>query len=630
MWGALLLALVQPEDPLRAAAMAKERLAKAWLQPRAQSGVGVDVARYDLSLEISPSARQIWGYVATRARVTLPVDTLNLDMNSSWLFVDSVAGPVAGWTHQAHTLSLRLARPYSPGEDLAFTIWYHGSPAYTSFGLPFFSERNGVPLIATLSEPFGAPNWWPCKDQPDDKADTVSVTVVVPAPLTVVSNGRLVGTDTLPGGRLRYRWLEEYPIATYLVSLAISQYVPIQEWYVEGTDSVPVVHYLFPDLVSQASSFAVTVPAMHDLSALFGPYPFAREKYGHALFRWGGAMEHQTCTSISEAAAMGGWDEIIVHELAHQWWGDLVTCASFHHIWLNEGFATYSEALWKEVNWGRDAYRQDMAANAYLGPGTIYVEDPQVDPIFDYGLSYQKGAFVLHMLRHVVGDSTFFQALASYRDRYAFGAATTEQFQQVVEEVAGMDMGWFFQQWIYGQYYPWYQFGWSCQPHGSQWATHVRIRQAQTNTGLFVMPVDVRLDMVDGASVTHVVWVAEEVAHAYFLTDAQVNAVVLDPEGWILCRTSEVPLDTQEVPHPTVLVRGPWPNPARGEAWLLVWAPCRIELGLWDVGGHRVWTRPYAEGLHRVAVPLEGLPAGAYTLRASGSCGDTSRVVVVR
>jgi aminopeptidase N len=186
--------------------------------------------------------------------------------------------------------------------------------------------------------------------------------------------------------------------------------VAITEWYVpQQSDSVPVVHYLYPELAGNAGAFGVTVPAMGDLASRFGPYPFPEEKYGQALFPLGGAMEHQTCTSMGGWAAYGGWEWIIVHELGHQWRGDMVTCASFHDVWLNEGFATYGEALGQEVEGGVGAYHAAMAGNAYWGGGTVYVENPEADDIFDYGLSYQKGAHVLHMLRHVVGDSPCFR-----------------------------------------------------------------------------------------------------------------------------------------------------------------------------------------------------------------------------
>jgi aminopeptidase N len=591
------------------------------------------VRRYDIDLDIMPDSREIRGFVGIAADVVEPVASVVLDMSSSWLAVDSICGPVDDWVLDEDQLTLTFSNPFTVGQSLNLVIWYHGSPLYSSFGIPFFNERDGVPLVATLSEPFGARNWWPCKDQPDDKADTVSLAITVPSNLVVASNGLLLGVDQLPGGRARYRWLEAYPIATYLVSLAITDYVAVTEWYVpQSGDSVPVVHYLYPDLAGNAGAFAVTVPAMGDLSSRFGPYPYPEEKYGHALFPWGGAMEHQTCTSMGEWAAYGGWEWIIVHELAHQWWGDLVTCASFHHVWLNEGFATYGEAIWQEVEGGADAYHAAIAGDEYWGGGTIYVEDPATEDIFDYGLSYQKGAYVLHMLRHVVGDSAFFDGLLDYRDRFAYGSASTDDFTQTMEASAGRDLDWFFEEWIYGAYYPRYEYGWACAPTGGGWMTQLRVEQVQTNTGLFVMPLDVRLALSDGTVEIHPVWIESQVSPTEIITEASVVALELDPDRWVLCRIEEVPLVGDDTPDPAcVRLEGPWPNPAVSEASLLAWAPCRSTLAVFDMAGHRRVTMPLEEGLHAVRLGTgDGIAAGAYLVRLAGPCGRVDRPMVIR
>lgn len=637
---ALALAVSPPppksHEAMREIAQAKERACRALLhagQTAGRSGVGVDVRRYDIDLCISPQARQISGFVRMRADVREQISTCVLDMNSTWLAVDSIIGPIATWSLEGGLLALDLDHPHAAGETLEVRIHYHGSPSYTSFGIPFFGQRNGVPLIATLSEPFGARNWWPCKDQPDDKADTVSMTVTVPSDLEVASNGRSLGIEPHPDGTTTHRWIEEYPIATYLVSLAICDYETIQEWYVtDAGDSVPVVHYLYTDLAGNADAFAVTVPAMGDLSSRFGPYPFPHEKYGHALFQWGGAMEHQTCTTMGEWAAYGGWEWIIVHELAHQWWGDLVTCASFHHVWLNEGFATYGEAVWQEVEGGMDAYHAAMAGDQYYGGGTIYVENPETDEIFGYGLSYQKAAYVLHMLRHVVGDSLFFGALLEYRDRFAYASATTEGFRDAVEDVAGLDLDEFFQQWIYGAYFPRYEYGWTCVAQASGWATRIRIEQVQTNTGLFSMPVDVRVALADGEALTNVVWVRDTVTEIDLVTDRPVVAVELDPDGWILCQKEEVPLTGDEPVDPTrVRLEGPWPNPGSEDARLVAWAPCPASLSVSDLTGRRRLTIPLEGGRQEVRLgSIAPLPSGVYLVRLEAACGRATRTMVVR
>ena len=245
-------------------------------------------------------------------------------------------------------------------------------------------------------------------------------------------------------------------------------------------------------------------------------------------------MEHQTCTSL------GGWSEaLIAHELAHQWWGDMITCRDFHHIWLNEGFATYSEALyWEQVD-GKVRYFEDMRHNEYFGSGTIYVPDlSDVWRIFHGGLSYRKGSCVLHMLRHVVGDSTFFDILHAYYDsQFQHGTAVTEDFQAICEAVSGMELDWFFQEWIYGEYYPIYAYHWSSTKQGGDYDVTLKIEQLQTDTtGLFTMPIDVTFLTYDDEK-TFVVFDSLQIQTFELTLNFYPLFVILDEEGWILKKT---------------------------------------------------------------------------------------------
>lgn len=266
-------------------------------------------------------------------------------------------------------------------------------------------------------------------------------------------------------------------------------------------------------------------------------------------------MEHQTCTSL------GGWGEsLISHELAHQWFGDYITCDTFHHIWLNEGFATYCEALYIEQAYGEAAMHEDMAANAYYGAGTIYVEDPSnFGQIFNSNLSYRKASWVLHMLRHVVGDGVFLDIMQTYYTTHGNGTATTEDFQAVAESVSGRNMSAFFQQWIYGEYFPVYSYEWTAQEIGPSWEVTLDIEQLQTNQ-VFVMPIDVEIEFVGGGSEIQVVE-NDTASQQYVLSVSQEpSAVRLDPENWIL-RQLIVPLENPTFDQGILLVNGvSWPT----------------------------------------------------------------------
>jgi len=511
-----------------------------------------DATYYDLDLTLDPSTQVVSGTVTMSARARGTLASADLDLLANMTVSACTAGGApASFTHTGDIVTITLDRTYADGETFSVTITYSGTPdaSYGAFG---FDMHNGSPMIWSLSEPYGARSWWPCKDVPSDKADSVDVHITAPDTLVTASNGTLRSITTSPGSKTTW-WHESHAIATYLVSVAVHPYTQYSDWYrYTPTDSMEIQFFVFPDhFTSVQPTYAEVKNMLGVFSGLFGEYPFVDEKYGHAEFLWGGGMEHQTLTSLG-----GWWESVIAHELGHQWWGDMITCRTFHHIWLNEGFATYCEALWDDATYGRAAYTADMAAAKYLGPGTVYVADTtSVNRIFDSSLSYNKASWVLHMLRHVVGDSTFFDCLRAYHNdpRYEYGTATTEQFRDVCASVAGMNLDWFFQEWIYGEYYPAYAFQWNPAPASGGYDVTVTIDQQQT-TGLFRMPVDVTLQMPAGDS-TFVVW--DSLATQQFVLHvAQVpTGVLLDKDEWIL-RTVEPPLTNPTLDRGILVVNG--------------------------------------------------------------------------
>lgn len=319
-------------------------------------------------------------------------------------------------------------------------------------------------------------------------------------------------------------------------------------------------------------------------------------------------MEHQTCTSLYYAAYTPG---LIAHELGHQWFGDLITCADFGHIWLNEGFATWTEAYWLEQSQGMAAYHAEMAAARYLGPGSIFVEDPSnFYAIFDYNLSYLKASWVPHMLRHILGDDDFFAALQLYRATYGYGSATTEDFQAVLEEVSGRDLAAFFQQWIYGTYYPIYTFSWTAVPAGAATRVDVRIEQTQSATGLFTMPLDIRIDTSAGAE-TFVVENSEQVQWYSFQVDGTATDVQLDPDNWVLRSVIDAgvaPVAAATPQAARILRNAPNPfNPSTSIQFVLPTAAA-VKVSVYDVSGRLV--RVVADAV---------MPAGEGEIRWDGT-----------
>ena len=408
-----------------------------------------DVTYYKLNLDIEPSDSTISGLVEMKAIATVnDLDTVVLDLFAN-MSVDSVSGDASSYYRSGDFLLIELSLPVPEGNTFTVQVAYHGQPVRYGLGGPFAFDYHGDdPIIWSLSEPYGARAWWPCKDTPGDKADSVDMIVTVPDNLIAASNGTLLGTTENGDGTHTYHWHEGYPITTYLVSLAITNYETWSEWFhYQPGDSLEVQYYAYPeDYESARNQLTQTIDMLAYFHEIFGPYPFLREKYGIAQFAWGGGMEHQTITS------QGGFGTVLtVHELAHQWWGDKITNANWHEIWLNEGFASYAEALYFEHSLGSDYLKTylQMMDRYYRYP--IYVDDTtSVSRIFNITV-YDKGGWFLHMLRHIVGDATFFDILLAYSNdpRFAYGNVTTAGFQDVCETISGEDLDWFFQPWIY-------------------------------------------------------------------------------------------------------------------------------------------------------------------------------------
>jgi aminopeptidase N len=520
----------------------KNKIARAILGDRiaqTESQLDFDVTYYKLDLKIDPQTEIISGQVTMEAvALTSGLQQIDLDLHHI-MKVDSVVSNSGklSFTRPGDLLVIQWPSTLEANQSFALKVFYKGTPEQTYFGAFVFDTFDGQPMIWSLSEPFGARNWWPCKDAPADKADSVDIVVTVPSQLTDASNGTLRSVSEQDGWKT-FWWHESYPIATYLVSVAIYPYYAFTNYYVSPSgDSMPILNYVFPRYKSSAEKeLPKCIRMLEIFSDLFGPYPFFREKFGHAQFTWGGGMEHQTITSLVY------FDEgLVAHELAHQWWGDMITCDTYNHIWLNEGFATYCEALYLEKSSGMDQYHQQMAGTQYFGDGTIYVYDPLHDEIFDGNLSYNKGSWVLHMLRHVVGDDVFFNILQTYyKDpNFQYGTATTEGFRTVCEQVTGMNLERFFQQWIYEPGYPTYLFSWKAAENPNGTFTISGMLDQSTDGRIFWMPVDVTVRTA--SQETTIVVLADDAANSFSCTVAERPVdVVVDKDNWILNKVQTV------------------------------------------------------------------------------------------
>jgi aminopeptidase N len=597
----------------------------------------IDVTYYRLNLTVTTAPNRLSGIITTHATsVMTPLTHVMLNLENS-MRVDSVRMGVTRvpFTQNISTLNITLDRAYSSAEDFSVEIHYGGVPSSTGFGSFEFSSHAGFPWVWSLSEPMGARDWWPCKDTPMDKADSADIIVTCATGFKVGSNGRLVSVTDNGNGTSTHHWAERYPISTYLISIALTNFAEYSDWFrYSPTDSMQILNFVLPEhLQSAQASTPVTVDALHILSRLFGQYPFLNEKYGHSEFGRGGAMEHQTMTSTVTFA-----EYVLVHELAHQWFGDMITCATWSDLWLNEGFAQYSEGLYAEQRYGVPSYREFMATQfdgAKSAAGSIHTLDTTaVGPLFNYARTYQKGAAVLHMLRHVVGDSAFYRILRSYASdtRFAYKTATTEGFRSVCESVSGLDLRYYFDEWIYGEGFPRYAFTWNTRPLGAGYEVTLQLRQENAASNFFTMPVDFRLNAGDWDT-TIVVWNDNNNQVFTLSASRRPESVILDPDGWILHEhlDSSLPVD--------FALQQNFPNPFNAGTTISFSLPAtgslhNVSVKVYDILGREITTvaqGSYLPGRYTIRLRGEEFASGVYFYRlTSGKANITRKLILLR
>jgi aminopeptidase N len=532
-----------------------------------------DVQHYALDIAFNPTTHAVEGTVrATIESLTDALGSIDLDADNA-LTISSVAaagGDPLVWSRVGGILTVSLPAPLANGAITTVEVSYSGFPLTAAHPGLFFTTVGGNPLIYSLSEPWSARTWWPCKDYPDDKA-TFDIRLSVPEGLTAASNGSYLGSETESrwGEPYRsYHWQENHDMATYLASIAATIYTRLDDHFVYAPgDTMPITHYVYPSLVANAQTdFNITAPALEFFSWAFGLYPFVDEKYGVALCAIGGGMEHQTLTSYGGSLVTGThyYDWVFVHEMSHQWFGDMITCKNWVHIWLNEGFASYAEALWFEHLQGPTKLRAYMESKDHIErwSGPILRSPSSTDPWYYFdNVVYDKAAWVLHMLRHVTGDSTFFHILRDYcaDPRYRFSAAETNDFRAICEADAGQSLGWFFNEWL--TRIDRLTYDWSHTEYLLEGALNCTLVIDQRQDSLYAMPIDFRITTSSSVlDTTFFVDERHEEFHLTFGAGESVLGVSFDPDHWVLCTKNEVTSDATVVPSAVFLDQN-FPNP---------------------------------------------------------------------
>jgi aminopeptidase N len=555
-------------------------------------------------------------------------------------------GAATTFYHTSDKLNIVLNRAYNQNETISVVIYYQGVPGTSGLGsFKFDTHGNGEPIISTLSQPYGASEWWPCKDTPEDKADSADIWITVDQSMIPVSNGVIQEIIVNGDGTHTYKWKEKYTIAQYLISLAITNYIQYNTYYrYLPADSMIINHYNYPERFDDTRKALLdeTTTMMGVFSKYYGEYPFLDERYGHAEFNFGGAMEHQTCSS------MGFYGRgVIAHELAHQWFGDMITCKNWHHIWLNEGFATYSEAVYYEAIGGQSAYDQYILSEmsfAKQAQGTIYVQDiSDIGEIFNGYRSYAKGGIVLHMLRGIVGDSTFFDILRSYAadPNLAYDVATTEDFQTVAESIYGQSLEYFFQEWIYGENYPEYNVSWyKSHVQGNVYQIDLNITQPiNSNPSYFTMPIRVNVNTVIGDTTVSLFNNAQN-QDFQFEVIGDPKTIVFDTGNWILKDVLGYP-GTEIPPIPSIYsLDQNFPNPFNLSTIIRFKLPQKefVTIKIFSILGKElaiIVNENMEAGEHNIdfnaAFTTGGLTSGVYFYRIeAGSFVDTKKMILLK
>lgn len=577
---------------------------------------GFDLKYARCQWDLDPAVRYINGVITFYFTASTELSELALDLSDS-LEVTEVErnGSSLGFLHNGgDQLVITLPASLGTGALDSVAIHYHGQPPASGFGSFAVTTHAGTPALWTLSEPYGAKDWWPCKQDLNDKIDSVDLYITTPMAYRAAANGLLTEADTL-GNAITWHWRHRYPIATYLIGVAVTDYAVDEQYAPLSTDSLLMLTYAYPEHFSTAVNAATSLlPVITLYDSLFGPYPFAAEKYGHAQFGWGGGMEHQTMSF------MGTFNkDIMCHELAHQWFGDKVTCHSWADLWLNEGFATYLSGLYYEylnpVYW--KFWKESKRLNIISQPGgSVYVTDTlDQDRLFSSRLTYNKASMVVHMLRWVCGDSAFYAGLRNYLDDpgLAYGTATTADLQGHLEAGSGLDLSGFFADWYYGEGYPSYTTVWGQDADGT---VTVDLSQATSHPSVdfFEMPVPL---LFRGAGVDSTV-VLDNTANDQvfsFHLPFPVDTVLFDPEIWLISGQNLVTQVPAREAAPTLAIH---PNPSSTRIfWQAPHLGRMVRVSVLDAGGRRV-LKP---GTRATSVDISRLPSGPYVLELVGDKG---------
>ncbi len=585
-----------------------------------------DVYFYFLDLNIERTSVYVSGNVSIYAKVVAPLlDTFVCELHSN-LNVDSIKlnGQNVSFNHISDEIYVPVIPNIATNTSFSVQIFYKGTPPTGGFFSGISNATSptwGNQVTWTLSEPFNAYQWWPCKQVLTDKADSAWIFITTNNQNKAGANGILTGITPMPNNKLRYEWKTRYPIAYYLISASVAKYIDYSIYAKPASlinDSILIQNFVYdnPSTLNYfKSQIDLTVDFINLYSDLYGLYPFWKEKYGHCMAPLGGGMEHQTMTTLGSFSFY-----LTCHELSHQWFGDNVTCASWSDIWINEGFADYSEYLAAQY-----LISQTEADNQMLNKhnnimsqpgGSVYIPPylaVDENRIFDQRLSYNKGGAIIHMIRFELQDDTvFFNVLKNFQAQFGKSVATGLDLKNVLETTSGKNFTDFFNQWYFGEGYPTFDIIWEYK-NDTVYFSSTQFTST-TVTPLFKMLMEYKFVGPVGDTTIRV-YQNNFINHYKIPVSKPVTNIIVDPNNWVINGNGSVILNLKE-PQNTLCFTV-FPNPSENYISLNLfddnYKDC-YSVNIYDMTGKLVFSKNYNEP--NIIIDISKLFKGIYIVKA--------------
>lgn len=582
-----------------------------------------DVKHVLFNLHFTDTAIHINGSVITTATARVTISEYVFELDTFYVIDSAIVNNVAvSVSRHGQVCTAALPGTLPAGALFRAQVYYHtGNVDSTTDTRGIFHDASDITF--TSVEPYNAHRWWPCKQSLLDKIDSIDVFITVPAGVKAGSNGILKEVTAMPGGMQRFWWHSNYPIDYYLISVTASRFADYsyRMLFSDGTrDTMQMVNYIPASQLARVQPWLdSTALLVNYFSSLWGRYPFWKEKYGHCFIPFGASMEHQTMTSTSFSGL-----SVVAHELAHQWFGNRVTCATWKDIWINEGFATYAQYLVYNHFHSRSAglnYLDIIHRDATKdSSGSVYVPDTtNTDRIFLGRLSYSKAASVIHMLRYVINnDERFHLILRTFLERYAWGNATTEYFKTVAEEISGLNLQSFFTQWVYSEGYPLIATSWLQQDDKVFLnLTQRNANPSSINTFHLLLPITFHSS---GGDSTIIIPFYSSQKDTSFVYEKVIDSISIDADKWLL-QKQERPvlrdLSLGLLPGEAII----YPNPVADMFFIAYKYIDQPTIAIYDATGRKCYEQSLPHNARMATINVPHLPHGVYVYRLISANG---------